>query len=326
MTMSWLPNTKSLLIHGVNWNGSAASGSLPGKTFCKKVSCSDHLTLTQPRGVGWNIEIAHLPPTVSPDYPKTIWLRQVTIRTFLMYLGYDLTSNVLLHFSRPGSFFVQPLAWQVFYAWTKAFRAYYSFELSYFILALFSVALGLSMPTQWPPLTGSFRRDAYTVRRMWGRCWHQCMRRPCSEAGRIVKTIFGLRDGSFMSRYSQLWVGFLVSALSHHAGATVGCFEDGGYWQLVYFMLQPAGIMLEDLMIHVGRIYGVEKNGWCLFSLHYRTRADFLDLIRRLGVLWVIIWFSWTLRFMVAYQPSSWVTSYSIPSVFGYVSNKLKWS
>ncbi|CZR61800.1 uncharacterized protein PAC_11697 [Phialocephala subalpina] len=260
------------------------------------------------RGIGWNIQVNQLPPAVPSDYPKALWLRQVTIRTFFMYVGYDMTSNILLYFTRLGPFFTQPLVWQVFYAWVKAFRAYYSFELSYFALAIASVAIGLSQPYQWPPITGSFRRDAYTVRRMWGRCWHQCMRRSCSEAGRIVKNTLGLPDGSFRSKYSQIWIGFLVSALSHHAGATVGCFEDGGYWQFVYFMIQPAGIMLEDLAIHVGKIYGLKWSNW----------------MNRLGVLWTILWFSWTLRFMVAYQPSIWVTSYSIPSAFRYAEQRFR--
>ncbi|KAF8852861.1 hypothetical protein BDZ45DRAFT_807110 [Acephala macrosclerotiorum] len=261
------------------------------------------------RGVGWNIQVNQLLPAVSTDYSKMLWLRQVAIRTFFMYLGYDITSNILLIFIRAGPFFTQPLVWQVFYAWTKAFRAYYSFELSYFALAIVSVVTGLSAPHQWPPLTGAFRKDAYTVRRMWGRCWHQCMRRPCSEVGRIAKKMLKLRDGSFLSRYSQIWVGFLVSALSHHAGATVGCFEDGGLWQFVYFMLQPAGIMVEDLVIHIWERCGLGLP---------------LDQIRRLGEVWIMIWFSWTLRFMVAYQPTVWVTSSSVPSLFNYVSSMLR--
>ncbi|KUJ07503.1 uncharacterized protein LY89DRAFT_742739 [Mollisia scopiformis] len=258
------------------------------------------------RGVGWNIQSSQLPPPVAKDYPKDRWLFRTIVRTFSMYLGYDLTSNILLHIVREGPFLAHPIAWQVFYAWTKAFRAYYSFESSYFALAIMSVATGICQPHQWPPLTGSFGRDAYTVRRMWGRCWHQCMRRPSGEAGRVVKETFRLKDGTYLSRYSQICIGFLVSALSHHAGATVGCFEDGGAWQFTYFMLQPAGIMLEDLAIYIGKKCGLRPDG----------------LTRRFGFLWTILWFSWTLRFMVAYQPNTWVTSYSAPSIIGYVMRR----
>lgn len=62
---------------------------------------------------------------------------------------------------------------------------------------------------------------------MWGRCWHQWVRRPGSEAGRIVNKTCGFRNASFMSRYSQVWVAFALSAAMHHAGAVMGCFADG---------------------------------------------------------------------------------------------------
>ena len=32
-----------------------------------------------------------------------------------------------------------------------------------------------------------------------------------------------------MSRYSQIWLAFEVSALRHQAGAVVACYDDGGW-------------------------------------------------------------------------------------------------
>lgn len=88
------------------------------------------------------------------------------------------------------------------------------------------------------------------------------MRRPCSEAGRVVvKEIFRFEKGRFMSRYGQVWVGFAVSAVAHHAGAWVGGFADGGCWQVVYFMVQPGGIMFEDGVMGLGRRMGVRESG-----------------------------------------------------------------
>lgn len=98
---------------------------------------------------------------------------------------------------------------------------------------------------------------------MWGSCWHQMMRRPCGEGGRIVRDLFRFKKGGFLSRYSQVWVAFLVSAMSHHVGAVVGLFEDGGFWQAVYFMVQPVGFMVEDLVMFVGRKAGIEESGTC---------------------------------------------------------------
>jgi hypothetical protein len=94
----------------------------------------------------------------------------------------------------------------------------------------------------------------------------------------------------------------------------IGEFEDKGYWQVMYFMVQPVGIMVEDLMIWVEKEVGVKDSGKCLVR---RARID-ADVIvvwtKRLGFLWVILWFSWTLPFMVAFQPSSWYDTFLLPS------------
>jgi hypothetical protein len=178
-----------------------------------------------------------------------------------MYLGNDITATILEQFCPDAPFFDQPLANQIFLAWTKAFGSYYSVELNYYAAAIPCVLLGYGTPSSWPPISGSFRREAYTVRKMWGTCWHQLMRRPCSEAGRIVTKICGFEKGSFSSRYSQIWVAFAVSAVSHHMGAKLGCFEDGGFWQAVYFLVQPVGIMGEDFVIWVGKKMGFGETG-----------------------------------------------------------------
>ncbi|PVH78696.1 hypothetical protein DL98DRAFT_237574 [Cadophora sp. DSE1049] len=255
------------------------------------------------RGVGWNIRASQMPAAVPKETPRSRWIRDNIIRIILMYLGTDITTTILMNIERDRLFFDQSIWWQVCFAWTAAFRSYYMIEVPYYIAAIPAVGFGISSPQDWPPITGSFRREAYTIRKMWGTCWHQLMRRPCSEGGRIVKQIFGLQKGSFASRYSQIWIAFLISTSTHHAGAVVGMFDDGGFCQMLYFMMQPVGIMLEDLVIHLGKKRGWEGSVWA----------------KRLGFLWVIVWFSWSLRFMVAYQPSSWFESYLSPSLSGYL-------
>jgi hypothetical protein len=202
-----------------------------------------------------------LPVSVPKDFPKSRWLSKTALRLFFLYLGADLTSNILIYISINAPFFEQSLAWQVFFVWMEAFRSYYGLELSYSLAAILGVLINFGSPSDWPPISGSFRRDAYTVRKMWGTCWHQLMRRPCSEAGRIMNQICGFRKGGFASRYSQIWVAFAVSAGMHHAGATMGRFRDGGYWQGVFFMVQPVAIMGEDFVMWVARKMGIMESG-----------------------------------------------------------------
>ena len=150
-----------------------------------------------------------------------------------------------------------PLYIQVLIGWAAAFKAYYGICLFYYIGAFLTVVINIYTPSEWPPAFGTFS-NAFTVRKMWGSCWHQWMRRPCGEAGRIVKELCGFRTGSFASRYSQVWAGFTISALAHHTGAMVGGFEDNGFWQCIYFMSQPLAIMGEDFIMFLGRSIEIE--------------------------------------------------------------------
>lgn len=86
------------------------------------------------------------------------------------------------------------------------------------------------------------------------------MRRPCAEAGRITKEICGFRKGTFASRYSQIWVAFAVSATIHHVGAITGFFEDNGFLQAIFFMIQPLGIMFEDGVKAAGSSLGIHES------------------------------------------------------------------
>ena len=224
--------------------------------------------------MGWNIDSNKLPAAVPKNYPKRRWLVKSGLRVFFMYLGLDLTSVILTRISKPEPFFEQPLGHQVFSAWTQAFRTYYSIELAYYSAAIIGVVIGFGTPSDWPPVSGSFRNDGYTIRKMWGTCWHQMTRRPCSEAGRVVKEICGFKKGTFLSKYSQIWVAFFVSLIAHHAGAIVACFEDGGLWQAVYFMIQPVGIMLEDLVIFTGAKMGISQNGESLSCYSWSLRQN----------------------------------------------------
>lgn len=222
------------------------------------------------RGVGWNICSKNIPLAVPIDYPTSLWLMQSTSSLVLLYLTTDVLSNILSYISIDEPFFDQPIWWQVSFAWLEAFRSYYGLEFAYCLASIIAVVLNISIPNEWPPISGYFRREGYTVRNMWGKCWHQIMRRPCSEAGRIVNQICGFRKGSFASRYSQIWVAFAVSAAMHHAGARMGCFKDGGLLQAAYFMIQPVAFMAEDFAMWAGKRMGMKDSGmFYLLLLRY---------------------------------------------------------
>lgn len=54
-------------------------------------------------------------------------------------------------------------------------------------------------------------------------------------------------------------------------------------------MVQPVGIMIEDFVMLLGKAVGLRETVWT----------------KSLGFFWAMLWFSGTLQFVVAYQPSS---------------------
>lgn len=90
------------------------------------------------------------------------------------------------------------------------------------------------------------------------------MQRICSLTGVLVaRNVLGLRKGSFLSRYSQLFVAFAVSG-AVHAGASIlvhGAFEDDGAMRA--FLFQAVVIMVEDHVVMLGKRWGCRDCvGW----------------------------------------------------------------
>ncbi|KAF9877273.1 hypothetical protein CkaCkLH20_04973 [Colletotrichum karsti] len=135
-------------------------------------------------------------------------------------------------------------------------------ETGHAILAVISVCiLRLDDPSDWPPLYGS-PFEAYTVRRFWGKFWHNCMVPSAWEwASRVAQTL-GLRKGSSSEKSFAAFGIFLVSGISHAVVA----------WKI------REGEALRDVMFFVAN-YGiiVVERG----------------LGRVIGLLWVYSWFFW---------------------------------
>jgi hypothetical protein len=179
-----------------------------------------------------------------------------------MYLGLDISCQILrvISHSRTNSdFFSEPLLSQVLVGWATASRAYFGMSLIYQLASFISVIFHLTPPSAWPPINGSFRHNFFSVRKTWGRLWHQFIRRYTSSAGRAMTRLCGFKKGDWKSRYMQLWVGFVVSALMHAPPALM--WSDRGFWQAVAFLSQPAAIMGEDFVVWAGKKVGLRDNG-----------------------------------------------------------------
>lgn len=127
--------------------------------------------------------------------------------------------------------------------WTSIFCV---LNACYSLLAIISVTTGLAPVDQWPPLFGKLA-DCYSIRQFWGRFWHQTLRQRISSPSHFLTySVFGLRKGSLVARYMNIWLTFVVSGLMHVAeefGTGVALQQSGS---MQFFCTEACGIMFED--------------------------------------------------------------------------------
>jgi hypothetical protein len=167
---------------------------------------------------------------------------------------------------------------QVLIIWITLIRMWSFLEVGYTVLAIISVSAHIYEPWEWPPLFG-YWKDAYTVRQMWGKVWHQMLRRIITDINdKLYKDILKLQKGSFLSKYLQLFTAFFVSATAHVLGSLVLMGSEGS--EYFFFVSQAVVILVEDHILSLGRKIGLE------FNLFWRL----------VGYLWVFCWFTYSFR------------------------------
>ncbi|KAJ7301479.1 membrane bound O-acyl transferase family-domain-containing protein [Mycena albidolilacea] len=237
---------------------------------------------TAPRGVGW----AHQPPTLPAaplaGTPRLAFIVRRLCTAFLLFLLHDAANlhqlwNPMFRAHGPG-WRADGWGWRAIVVLAWGVSAYTAMELAVTLLSVMGVACGLFAPEEWPPLFAP--GEAYTIRRLWGRAWHQLMRRFVSTHGKyLAHCVLRLSPGSNASSYIQLYTAFLISALVHYGAEAMALRIPRGGGALAFFMLQPCAIMLEDFLIFLARGAGM-KGG---------------TGVRIVGYAWVWVWVTLTL-------------------------------
>ncbi|KAF9002742.1 membrane bound O-acyl transferase family-domain-containing protein [Cyathus striatus] len=237
------------------------------------------------RGVGWTHEptsrLRWIPSQVSASKFKFIMhqLWRIAVFTFLCEL-FKLHSALNPYLHREGpSFYEASWGWRMTILTTRILT-YVGLSLSHAILSVVFVVLGVSNPGDWPTLHGSWK-DAYTVRRFWGRSWHQMFRHTFQTYGKFVSgKLLGLPPNNSITTYVELYTAFILSGIIHAAGdyRLFGSLDESG--SMRFFFLQAVIITVEDGVCWIGKCLGVRKTAWWL---------------KYLGYAWVTFWFTWTL-------------------------------
>ncbi|OJT02114.1 hypothetical protein TRAPUB_7409 [Trametes pubescens] len=241
------------------------------------------------RLIGTNAQVANVPPPFRGTRAQYLLLRLRQICVSLVALDViEAFVHSHLHLYTPGvndAHFPQGVVGYLMRAGCMAVwltMSYMILKLSYCVLSFSAVAAFLWTPADWPELFGSWS-DAYTVRRLWGRVWHQVLRRHFSRWGKLAVRTLGVPRGTFLSSQLQVHAAFLASALLHCVGDVALC-HDARYFGRIscaFFLLNGVAITFEDIVIALARKAGVRGS----------TRAT-----RILGYVWVCAWFTWAGR------------------------------
>ncbi|KAF8990098.1 membrane bound O-acyl transferase family-domain-containing protein [Cyathus striatus] len=238
-----------------------------------------------PRGVGWTHQptsrLRWIPSQLSASKFKFILhqLWRIAIFSFL-YEIFKLHSalNPYLHRGGP-SFYEASWGWHMTVL-TSRIVTYVVLSQLQAILSIVFIVLGVSGPRDWPTIHGSWK-DAYTVRRFWGRSWHQMFRHMFQTYGKFVSgKLLRLPSDSLITTYVELYTAFVLSGIMHTAGdyRSYGSLHKSGAMR--FFFLQAIIITVEDGACWVAKYLGFRRTTWWL---------------RYLGYAWVTFWFTWTL-------------------------------
>lgn len=113
-------------------------------------------------------------------------------------------------------------------------------------IAVATVATGAYPPGGWPPLYGNLFQ-VWSLRRFWGRFWHQMMQyKLLATADWGVYTVLGIHRGGLTARYAHLFSVFFTSGLCHVLMDIIGPIKLSETYALRFFVLQAVGITIED--------------------------------------------------------------------------------
>ncbi|KAF6763391.1 membrane bound O-acyl transferase family-domain-containing protein [Ephemerocybe angulata] len=240
---------------------------------------------TSARGVGWQHEsTAHIRKqrggkAVHTRLDAVVQHLVGLARCLALYVLGDVAMQLNPSFRTDGPPFGAQVWWLRPTVLGHALAARGAIDAVYCGAGIVSVVSGLSEPDAWPPLFGSFV-DAWSVQNVWGRVWHQMMRRFMTVHSKFVvdntinpsnRTIRGLL---------KLSVAFFISSIIHFLGDYI-VLQNMGSGAFKFFMLQVVAIALEStVMAFLGR--SIPR--WCG---------------RILGYVWVVCWFSVTLSLWV---------------------------
>ncbi|KAI5988923.1 hypothetical protein EDC04DRAFT_2912304 [Pisolithus marmoratus] len=255
-----------------------------------KMACS-------PRGIGWSFMAEN--SVVPVDLCHRTRASFITSRLRWFFSHYLLLEAATLYtnynpvFLSEASVTSQGFIMQCLNVVAFPCQAYAILTCIHCALAVVAVGANLSEPQAWPQPFGHWK-NAYTIRKSWGKVWHQMFRhdltlfgphRPkCNNPWDLVRSEHPSASKPrerepWATAYRRLCYAFICSAFVHVCGDIVLQFR---VWSKIsstgasgtmdtpnligysapYFFLQPVGVLVEDAVMEVGKRMGLREGAW----------------------------------------------------------------
>ena len=158
-------------------------------------------------------------------------------------------------------------------------------DAAHVVLSILCVAVfKIDQPADWPPMFGSIR-EAYSIRRFWGRFWHKIIVQPYTQFGKLFsRKGLCLKPGSSGDKVCVVFTIFLLSGVAH---AAVG-----------YQLGDRCGWM-QDILWFCGNAIAGAGELWAEGLLQRLAKRAGLRLQNRAvskaaGFIWVFLFFFWS--------------------------------
>ncbi|KAI6100281.1 hypothetical protein F5141DRAFT_1009777 [Pisolithus sp. B1] len=242
------------------------------------------------RGIGWSFKVADIiVPSVEPHHlTRRAFVASRLRRVFVYYLLFEAVQLYM----RCNLIFLseEPLLSQgYFLGWLNImaipWRICTSLNWTYSLVATIAVGSTLHEPRLWPAPFGKWK-DAYTIRRFWG-----CVETRVPSYSPLIP----LEREPWVISYTRLCNAFLCSAFMHTCGDVVNHPNVIGF-SMPFFILQPVGVLVEDIVIEVGKRMGLGKREW----------------VKAVGYMWVSMWMSYSVHSWVQGQKNAFLIAYPV--------------
>ncbi|KAF3058427.1 toxin biosynthesis protein [Daldinia childiae] len=259
------------------------------------------MLIVNQRGIGWNHQVKNVPQVV--NMKRSVFLRRQLFHLVKSFLLADLCFNLGIRFfyTNPETGIVGDInskyitmnyacpGWRVTTVLVFAATPYFALSTQYALGSIVFVGLGLNEPEDWPPLFNPIS-EATTVRNLWGKYWHQVIRRALSTWSSALVDALGIQHGTNLSSYTQLWFSFVVSGYFHARSHLIlpspinVTVAERAYPIFYFFVLQATAITFEDFV----------KWAWCKGLGMGEGESRWRKTV---GYLWVTGWLVWSVKF-----------------------------